>query len=173
MWALLKLNPQQQDKYLEYVHERLPDVETYYPRYDRVTRPAGKRQPISLKTAVWPGYIFVVYRITYQRLLLTLPVRAWFIRLAYDRAEDMNNQVSLMPDWVIQGIRRMEANNDLVHQPRKLTPYTRGTDVLVHLPVRTIRATIIRVAGSSALVDTDWSHMRVPLGSVALPPRVE
>jgi len=161
MWALLRLNPQSQDRYLEYMAERLPHIETYYPVYDRITRPAKKRSPITVRAPVYPGYIFVADGFEHQRALLSLPVRTWFVRLALD------GQISRLPDWVIHGIRAMESRNELVRECRAESPYRRGMSVHVHLPVRTIRATIIRVAGSEVLVDTDWSLMRVRLGAVA------
>lgn len=156
-WSLLKLNPQKQRGYVECLKEYLPGVEAYYPVYSRVVRPHGSRRAKEVKRPVYPGYLFVmVGNGGDMHGPVNLPVRARWVRFG--------GVVESIPDRVIQGLRRLEDNGDLVREVKYVNPYIPGTQVRVHLPVGDLFAVIVRlVSGNRAIVEMPLGRATVHL----------
>jgi transcription antitermination factor NusG len=164
-WALLRLNPQLQSRYIDHVAEYAPDVETYYPRYEKMTRPHGKRQPIVVVRPVYPGYIFANLDLDGRcvHLLISLPVKARFIRLEF------GGGISPIPDRVIQEIRRLESLHMLVREVHRISPYQPGVKVRIHMPIADISAIVIALLHNKRVkVDSALGIMNVPQHQVSL-----
>jgi len=167
-WTLLRLNAQNQTRYIEHVHEHVPCVETYFPVYEKKTRPHGKRQPIVVIRPVYPGYIFAKLNMSGKEvhLMINLPVRARFIKLNGENGERM---ISTIPDRVIQELRRLESMHMLVCEMHKQSPYVPGLKVRVHTPVADIQAIVIALLhGKRVKVDSALGTMSVPVHQVSL-----
>jgi transcription antitermination factor NusG len=161
-WTLLRLNAQKQEKYIEHVKETMPDVEVYFPVYDRVTRPHGKRQPIVVIRPVYPGYLFTKFDVDGPNVhgLVSAPVKARFIKFGPD--------ISRIPDRVIWELKHLENLKVLVREVH-VNPFKPGRKVRIHLPIADINAIIIQLAhGNRALVDTAVGRMNVRMHQMTL-----
>ena len=163
-WTLLRLNPQRQDQYIEQVEENIPNVETYYPTFEKVTRPHGKRQPIVVIRPVYPGYLFARIDVedgTSMRLMMSMPVRARFIKFGPG--------VSRIPDRVICELRRLERLHMLVREIHRVSPYSPGVKIRIHTPVADISAVVIALLhGKRLKVDIQLGTLNVPIHQVTL-----
>lgn len=161
-WSLLRLNPQSQDRYVEYVREGSPRIETYFPKYERVTRPHGVRHPVIVELPVYPGYVFARCDIDSRdvHVLTSSPVRAYFIRFG--------GTISIVPDKVITEIRRLESLRELVKERAKMNPYHPGRMVVIHTPAADIQAIIVKLMGGNrAIVDTSLGRATVRTHSLS------
>ena len=161
-WSLLRLNPQNQEKYVDHVQENVPGVETYFPVFEKKTRPHGKRQPVVVVRPVYPGYVFARLDMNgvNVHLLVNSPIKARFIRFG--------GTISLIPERVINEIRRLESQRMLVREIH-INPYVPGRKVRVHLPVADIQAIILQLLhGKRALVETPLGRMSVQLHKMTL-----
>jgi transcription antitermination factor NusG len=161
-WALLQLNPQIQDHYVNHVGEHNPEISLYFPVYTRICRPAKKRHPIEVISPVYPGYVFARIR-TWEsdyRAIVGTPYRVWFVRFG--------KNIALVRQSVIDKLTTLESRNELVVEVRKRNPYQPGVRVVVHLPVASILATIVRVQGQMARVEGPLGPMSVRLSTVSL-----
>lgn len=156
-WSLLRLNPQNQEKYVDHVLDMYEEyVQLYYPIYEMVTRPHKCRHPRVVSCPVYPGYLFVRIDLEGQLVhaLCSCPVKARFIRFG--------GMIGKIPDPVIVELRRLEIGKLLVREQFKVNPYTPGRTVRVHTPVADIQGIIVRLLNSSkALVDS-------PLGKITV-----
>jgi transcription antitermination factor NusG len=162
-WTLLRLNAQNQTKYLEQVQEHMPDVETYFPTYEKITRPHGRRQPVVVIRPVYPGYVFAKLDISGSdiRLMISLPVRARFIKFG--------GNVSTIPERVIHELRRLESLHLLVREIQRISPYAPGVKVRIHTPIADIQAIVIAlVHGKRIRVDSPLGSVVVPIHQVSL-----
>jgi transcription antitermination factor NusG len=162
-WTLLRLNPQLQARYINHVQENIPDVETYYPTYEKKTRPHGKRQPIVVIRPVYPGYVFAKLDIDGLdvHLMISSPVRARFVRFGPG--------ISTIPDRVIHELRRLESLHLLVKEIHRVSPYTPGVKVRIHTPVADISAIVIALLhGKRIRVDSPLGTVTVPVHQVSL-----
>jgi len=161
-WTLLRLNAQNQNKYVEHVQENIPDVELYFPRYEKITRPHGMRQPIVVKRPVYPGYIFAKLDINGEsvHMLISTPVRARYVKFGQN--------IPTIPDRVIWDLQRLEGLKVLVREVQ-VNPFQPGRKVRIHTPVYDIQAMIISLLhGKRALVDTTLGRMSVHLHQMTL-----
>jgi transcription antitermination factor NusG len=161
-WSLLRLNPQSQTKYVEHVQENVPDVETYYPVFEKKTRPHGRRHPMVVVRPVYPGYVFACLDMNGAsvHLLMNSPIKARFIRFG--------GGISLIPSRVIDELRRLESQRMLIREIH-INPYMPGKKVRVHLPVADISAIILSLLhGKRALVETPLGRMSVQLHKMTL-----
>jgi len=161
-WTLLRINPQKQAKYLEHVREKIDDVITYFPVYQKTTRPHGKRQPIVVTLPVYPGYLFTKFDVDGPNVhkLISLPVRARFIKFG--------QEISKIPDRVIWDLQRLENLKVLVREVH-VNPFKPGRTVRIHLPIADISAIIIALThGNRALVDTTVGVMSVRMHQMTL-----
>ena len=164
-WTLLRLNAQRQDRYIEHVHEHTPDVETYFPTYEKLTRPHGKRQPIVVIRPVYPGYLFAKLDTDGKdvHLMISMPIRARFIKLKGDGA------ISTIPERVIHELRRLESLHLLVREIHRVSPYQPGVKVRVCTPIADIQAIVIALLhGKRIMVDSALGTMSVPIHQVSL-----
>jgi transcription antitermination factor NusG len=164
-WTLLRLNPQLQTRYIYHVQEHVPDVETYFPCFEKITRPHGRRQPVVVIRPVYPGYIFAKIDVDGQciHMMTTLPVRARFIKLKG------NGLISTIPDRVIHELRRLENLRLLVREIHHISPYQPGVKVRVCTPVADIQAIVIALLhGKRIKVDSTLGVMSVPMHQVNL-----
>src|SRR5215469_804879 len=165
-WHLLRLNPQNQAQFVDYIAEKAPDQILYYPKYYRMTRPAHKRTPIRIECPVYPGYVF---SLTCDRLLCITPIRAYFVRLK-NLGPDSVPQISTIPDRVIQELKRLEGLNQLIHEVKIENPFKPGRHVIIHTPVSDIHGIIIRLLGQTrAVVQTPLGRAVQPLATLAIP----
>ena len=164
-WTLLRLNAQNQDRYIGHVQEHIPDVETYFPTYEKITRPHGKRQPIVVIRPVYPGYVFAKLNVDGKEvhLMVSMPIRARFIKLRGEGA------ISTIPDRVIHELRRLESLHLLVREIHRVSPYQPGVKVRVCTPVADIQAIVIALLhGKRIKVDSALGTMSVPIHQVSL-----
>ncbi len=166
-WGLLRVNPQNQDRYLGFMGEYHPKYEFYFPRFDRVSRPAGRRKPIVIPTPVYPGYVFIRLGLE-LRSLLTSPIRVYFIRFTgkYGKV----GRISMVNDEVINGIKERERQGRLVEEKVVLDPYQPGRKVRVITPVASISGVLVMCTSSHmrATVDTGFGTWDVPIHQVEL-----
>jgi len=156
------LNPQKQTRYIDYVAEYHPEVETYFPVYNKTTRPHGKRQPIVVILPVYPGYVFVNLERngTEFHALARGPVKARFIKFGED--------ISIIPDKVIIELRRLERLSMLMREVQ-INPYTPGRKIRVHTPVADITGIILRLMnGNRVEIDSAIGKMTVKKHLVVL-----
>ena len=164
-WTLLRLNAQNQDRYVSYVREHITDVETYFPTYEKITRPHGKRQPIVVIRPVYPGYLFAKLDTDGKdvHLMISMPIRARFIKLKGDGA------ISTIPERVIHELRRLESLHLLVREIHRVSPYQPGVKVRVCTPIADIQAIVIALLhGKRIKVDSALGTMSVPIHQVSL-----
>lgn len=162
-WTLLRLNPQLQTRYVDHVAENHPEVETYFPVFDKVTRPHGMRKPLIVTRPVYPGYVFARVEMGGKsvRMLVSAPVKARFIRFG--------GVISTVPDKVIEELRRLESHKLLVREIQRINPYIPGRKVRVHTPIADIQAVIISLINRSrAVVDTPVGRVTVHIHQVTL-----
>jgi hypothetical protein len=134
--------------------ENYPHIQTYYPIYQRTSRPHGKRIPIQVTRPVYPGYIF--QRNTTDGIVtrLTTQFRVYAVRFG--------DTLATLPDSVILDLRRLESLNLLVQEKILYNPYYPGRKVRVHLPIADITAVIVRlISDNKALVDTSLCKITV------------
>jgi hypothetical protein len=167
-WTLLRLNPMSQARFMDYAANRCSDIPLYFPVYHRLSRPARKRHVITITKPVYPGYIFAQINPDGedQHRLTSLPVRARFIKL---RLQDEDTTISLIPDSVIAKLQYLETHNQLVLAPPP-SPYQPGTTVIVSLPIAEIKAVLIHLTGSRAILNSPLGRITVPITHLTLPP---
>ena len=152
-WSLLRINPQSQSRYVGFVGEYYPDIEIYYPQYQRTTRPNKCRYPVKELRPVFPGYLFVRAGGNY---LTRLPVRAYWVKFGED--------VEIVSQRVIDRLRDLEMAGRLVEEIIHVNPYRSGVRVRIHLPVGDILAVIVKLQGGTrALVDLPVGKCVVPI----------
>ncbi len=170
-WGLLKVSPQKQDKYLGYMGEYHPKYEFYFPRYDRVTRPAGHRKTKIVSTPVYPGYVFV--RICSEsgnelRSLVSSPIRVYFVRFTgkYGKV----GRISVVNEEVINELKGREQRGELVEEKVVENPYLPGRKVRVMTPLVSISGVLVMCTHfkSRVTVDTDIGTWDVPIHQVEL-----
>ena len=154
-WALLKLSPQTQVKYVECVGGLYPDIDLYYPVYERLVRPHGHARTSRVVRPVYPGYVFVMMGDYDVNKLTRLPVRAWWVKFG--------GVIELVPDWVVQKIKEFEGRNELVKEYTYVSPYRAGCRVYVHLPMADLLSVIIKVMGHRAVVECPLGRLAVPI----------
>jgi hypothetical protein len=155
-WSLLKVSPQKQRGYVELLKEYCSGIESYYPVYERVVRPHGMRRPMKEVRPVYPGYLFLKVVDGEVRRPVSLPVSARWVRFG--------GRIEAIPGFVVERLRRLEQEGQLVREVRYVNPYTPGVRVRVHLPVGDIFAVIVKlVHGNRAMVDTRLCRVIVPI----------
>jgi hypothetical protein len=156
-WTLLRINPQNQSRYVEHVGKTFPDVEVYYPVFTKLTRPARRRHPIVITLPVYPGYVFARIDLDARvRDMLNTPVHARFIRFG--------QAISVVPDPVIVEIRRLESMQLLVRDSYRESPFQPGRRVRVILPMADLTAVVVHImSGNRAVVDTPLGNVIVPI----------
>ncbi len=154
VWALLRVTPQSQERYIEDVDRFCPHVQCYYPVYMRTIRPHGARKIRKVPWPVFPGYLFM--RVTNRDLsqLVSLPVRAYWIRFG--------GVIDVIPDKVVERLRKLELAGDLIREVVYVNPYRSGVSVRVHLPVGDILAVVVKRMGERVLVDSPLCRVVVP-----------
>lgn len=162
-WTLIKLNPIQQERYVDHVTDNEPSIELYFPQYQKITRPHRCRNPILLTLPVYPGYIFAkidpetdsIHRLT------STPFQAYFIRFG--------KSISVVPDPVITDLKRRESLNLLMKEMIVEDPYSPGRKVRIHHPVADIEGIILQLLGRNRLVvDTELGLATVARAAAAL-----
>lgn len=156
-WTLLRLNATLQSRFLEHIQDQYPDAKLYFPTYSRLTRPANKRHPILTTKPVYPGYIFTG--------LDSVGTIKSTIRFHYVR---FGGKIALVPDSVIQELRRLESLNALVTIKTMQNPYTPGTRIVVHTPAYDIHAIIVSLSKNQIIADTPLGTISVPIHRVKL-----
>jgi hypothetical protein len=160
-WSLLKLNPQKQRGYMELLQEHYPSIESYFPVYRRVCRPAGVRKAREVVRPVYPGYVFL--RVVDQDLRgpVSMPVSAKWVRFG--------GRIEAIPGFVINRLRTLESANELVREVRYVNPYVPGVRVRVHLPVQDIMGVVVKlVRHNRALVDTPLGRATVQVHALQI-----
>ena len=168
MWTLLRLNPQLQAKYCEYVQGTWPELEVYYPKYRRISRPSGKRYPITLVLPVYPGYVFanVAMHKTHIHGLISAPIKAYFIRLK--ALPDDIRTISTIPESVIVKLKHLEARNELMVESVQQSPYQPGRRIVVKHPSFDLLAIIVKIRGTHVIADTNIGRVDVPIHTIEL-----
>jgi transcription antitermination factor NusG len=166
-WGLLKVRPQNQMKYLEYMVEYHPGYEFYFPRYGRVTRPAGHRRTKIVPTPVYPGYVFVQLG-SELRSLLSSPIRVYFVRFTgrYGKV----GRISVVQEEVINELKARERRGELVEEVVVENPYLPGRKVRVITPVASINGVLVMCTHGKTrgVVDTGLGTWDVPIHQVEL-----
>lgn len=155
-WSLLKLNAQKQNGYMSLLQEHAPGIESYYPKYEKLTRPHGSRRPVRVGCPVFPGYIFLRLGDQDMHVAVSLPVRATWVKFG--------GKVESIPGFVISRLRALESAGELVKEVKYVNPYYPGAAVRVHLEVEDIAAVIVKlVRGNRVIVDTKMCRVTVPI----------
>jgi hypothetical protein len=155
-WSLLKLNPMKQRNYVSLLQQHLPEMESYYPVYSKMSRANGHRRAVKVERPVYPGYLFLLVADGNMSGPVSLPVMARWVRFG--------GHVESIPDFVIQKLRYLESHNELVKEVKYVNPYYPGARVRVHMPVCDLAAVIVKLVGRNrALVDTDLCRVTVHL----------
>jgi hypothetical protein len=160
-WSLLKLNPQKQRGYMELLQEHYPSIESYFPVYRRVCRPAGVRKAREVVRPVYPGYVFL--RVVDQDIRgpVSMPVSAKWVRFG--------GRIEAIPGFVINRLRTLESANELVREVKYVSPYAPGVRVRVHLPVQDIMGVVVKlVRHNRALVDTPLGRATVQVHTLQI-----
>jgi hypothetical protein len=153
-WSLLKLNPQKQRNYVSLLQEHLPDVESYYPVYSKMSRSNGHRRAVKVERPVYPGYLFLLVADGNMSGPVNLPVNARWVRFG--------GHIEAVPDYVVMRLKELERANELVREVKYVNPYYPGARVRVHMPVCDLAAVIVKLVGRNrALVDTDLCRIMV------------
>jgi transcription antitermination factor NusG len=168
-WSLLRVNAQSQHRFVDFMDDNQPEIEYYFPKYDRVIRNSSGRdrkagKMITVPTPVYPGYVFVkeMFESAWRLAQVRCPVRASFVRFG--------GEVGLVDSRVIEGLRRLEVSGGLVQVIKVENPYLPGRKVRVHTPVASISAIILQCTnhGARALVETSLCRITVPIHQVEL-----
>jgi hypothetical protein len=156
-WALLRVNAKSQVRYLRFVAEHYPEIEMYYPRYEKKVRPHGMGRPVRVATPVYPGYLFGRIDLDGDNIrgLTSLPVRAWFVRFG--------KEIEAIPDFVIEQLRDLEMAGRLVEEIVYVSPYRSGVRVKIHLPAGDLLAVIVKIKGGTRAV------VELPVGRCTIP----
>ncbi len=160
-WTLLRLNPQTVGRFLDYLSDFHPGIETYNPSYEAITRPAKARRPRKSLRPVFPGYLFARPNLSAgEHVILTrTPIRASFIRFG--------QEIEAIPDKVITELQRLESLHLLIPEQKPEPRYHHGQRVNVRLAMTNVPATIIRlIAETKALVETSLCRITVPIHNV-------
>ena len=157
VWALLKLNPISQERYLGFVEEYCPEVEVYVPRYECRVRVGGARRPVRIKRPVYPGYVFsrVDWGSGQLREMCSLPVKAYWVRFG--------KKIEPIPDDIIRKLRTLEKTNGLVIEVKNEKKFKKGAMVRVLFPVADIFGVVVGFNEYSRV----W--VDVPLGRIIVP----
>jgi hypothetical protein len=154
-WTLLKLSPQSLVKYTEYMDQYYPYIQYYYPKYQRTVRPHGVRKAKRVPWPVFPGYLFMRVNSRDMGELVSLPVRAYWIRFG--------GVIEVVPDVVIERLRKLELSGELVREVIHVNnPYRVGVSVRVHLSVGDILAVVVKRLGDRVVVEAPWCRCVVP-----------
>lgn len=163
LWFLLRCTTTAQNRFVQRVQDRYPQIQIYIPQYPRISRPHGLRRTISIPTPVYPGYIFAHLNpeeISLHSLILT-PPRAYYIRF--------NGKIAIVPDQVILQLKEKEDKNLLMTEKTIVDPYKPGKRVIVHLPIADIQAIIIKCIGANhVILDTPLGRATVPKTRVSV-----
>jgi hypothetical protein len=164
-WSLLKVNPQKQEGYVDLLCRHYPGVESYYPKYERVCRPHGHRRPMKVVRPVYPGYLFLKVVDGEMHGPESLPVSARWVRFG--------GKIEAIPGFVVDRLRKLEMNGELVREVKYVNPYVPGVRVRVHLPVCDITAVIVKLVGwNRAMVDTKLCRVIVPIHTLQVVEKV-
>ena len=159
-WFLLRVAPQRQGRYVDYMGEFCPDVEIYFPVYKRVTRPNGVRRPVVSMVPVFPGYVFGRTQGNLYRMVGGM-VPARFVRFG--------GEMGVVRSSVIEELRRLECTGKLVETVQKVNPYRVGVKVRVHHPVGDLVGVIVKMAGVHRVhIDIDKYRAVVPISCLEL-----
>jgi transcriptional antiterminator RfaH len=159
MWNLLRVNPASQNRYLAYLNEHHPTIETYVPHHIVLRRPHGIRKPIPTSQPCYPGYIFAnpdpdsadLYYLT------RTPIRAYFVRFGA--------QIESIPEAVITELKRLESLKQLIPEPKPA--WTPGQRVHISSPAMDIQAILVRlITSDKMLVDTPFCQMVVSTSTI-------
>jgi hypothetical protein len=160
-WSLLKVNPQKQVGYVDLLGKHCPGIESYYPVYQKMSRPHGVRRPMKVVRPVYPGYLFLRVGDLDMHRCVSLPVSARWVRFG--------GRIEAIPNFVIQRLQKLELDNQLVREVKYVNPFTPGVRVRVHLPVYDITAVIVKlVYGNRAVVDTPLCRVIVPIHTLQI-----
>jgi transcription antitermination factor NusG len=156
-WTLIKTPAQTQARYVSQVEEFHPAIPFYIPTYQHATRPAKYRRVILVTRPVYPGYIFVKPDLSLGEhyALTRLPTKAYFVRFG--------RELSMIPEYVIDELRRLESLHQLIQQDQNDTKLHPGQRVRVAFPTIDVLAVLIHVTPSKAVVDTPLGRTTVPL----------
>jgi len=168
VWTLLRLNPQLQAKYVEYICEHVPNVELYFPVYTRMCRPAGRRYPLAVTLPVYPGYVFARVELPSRSVqsLIGAPIKAWYIKLK--SLPDDERTISTIPDRVIEVLRTMEERNELVVEAVKESPFKPGRKIVIRYPQFDIAAICVKIRGTRVEAETNLGRVVVPVHTITL-----
>lgn len=161
-WTLLRLQPQQQPRYIFFAAEHFPHIELYYPQHQTLSRPAGRRRPIRVTRPTFPGYIFAKPDFDHgehNSLIHGIPFRVFFVRFS--------GTIETIPEPVITELRRLESINQLVPIIERPRPYRPGQRVQVNLPTASIIGTIKKIMQIRAIIDTSFCNITVPIHQIA------
>jgi transcription antitermination factor NusG len=148
---------------VDHVAENIPEVETYYPVFEKLVRPHGLRKPMAVTRPVYPGYVFAKIEMNGKsvHMLVSAPVKARFIRFG--------GTISTVPDDVIRELRRLELSKLLVREIHRVNPYIPGKKVRIHTPVADIQAVIIALLNKTrAVVDTPVGRVTVQIHQITI-----
>jgi hypothetical protein len=150
------MNPASQDRFVEYVGGRWPDIELYIPAYLGWTRPHGLRHGIRVIRPYFPGYVFarpdlvVGEHINLRRT----PVRAWYVRFG--------RWIEVVPDRVIEELRDMIGRGELEGYGEMLEDRVReGQPVVVNVNAVMIRGIVLKLLGGGGRAEVDAGFCRV------------
>jgi hypothetical protein len=123
-------------------------------------RPHGRRKTIKVLRPVYPGYVFARLGDWDMHELISLPVRAYWVRFG--------GVIEVVHDRVIQRVKEFEGRNELVREVINAgNPYRSGVRVYVHMDMADFVATVVKlVGGSRVLVDTPIGRGIVPVHSL-------
>jgi transcription antitermination factor NusG len=168
-WALLRMNPLCQNHYLEFMDDHRPGIEFYFPKYNRIRRPANHRRPVVEQLPVYPGYVFVRFGFDKDefRFLIGAPIRAYFVMFGRKRR---TRRIGLVTQEVINELRLKEQRGELIKEEKKEDPYYPGRVVRVVTPVTSILGVLVMCTHlkARAVVDTGFGSWDVPIQQVEL-----
>lgn len=157
-WYLLRVAPQRQGRYVDYMGRFCPDVELYYPVYRKIVRPHGVRRPVVRELPVFPGYVFGRVENGIHRMAER---DARLVRFG--------DYYGIVQDVVIEGLKKLECTNQLVREVEKVSPYRVGVRVRIHLSAGDLIGVITRVQSvQSVCVDIGKCRALVPIHSLEI-----
>jgi hypothetical protein len=157
-WSLLRVNASQQSLFCDVLLKMWPEVILYYPRYTKITRPAGRRMPIQTELPVYPGYVFL--GAPFIHVATRTPYRISYVRFGGNIAE--------VPDRVVTEVQRLEAEGRLMVETVKENPWKKGTKIVILTQAFDVQAYVISVLRNNAavLADTPLGRMVVPVHKI-------
>lgn len=161
-WMLLKTAAQSQPRYISQVAEYHPSIPFFIPQYRKLCRPHGKRIAILITRPVYPGYIFVKpdFNTGEHHQLTRLPTKAYFVRFG--------RELSLIPDRVIDELRRLESLHQYILEDQNDVKYYPGQKIRIAFPTIDVIATLIHIiSGNKVLADSPIGRVTAPLAQCA------